>query len=84
MNENLERDRQVLLAGLLEDDSHENFEVGSFGHHEALDRAHIQLDNWSQHLAEHPFVILHPDLFEKANVITGLMADFYQSVGALE
>lgn len=62
----------------------EQFAIGSFGHHEALDRTHIQITNWDDFIINHRFIELNPDLLEKAIKIQELMVDLYQEIGNKE
>jgi hypothetical protein len=65
-----------------EDDK--QYEIGSFGHHEALDRTSLQISNWDDFIVNHRFIELHPELSKKAIAIEALMADLYQEIGAME
>ena len=60
------------------------FEVGSFGHHEALDRTHVQISMWDDFIVNHRFIELHPELLEKAIQIQDSMVDLYQAIGGKE
>ena len=80
----VESERQELLSALINDGNPENFEPESHGHHEALDRTHVQLSTWSDHIADHPFIVLHPKLFSMSRRIVDLMAELYQEIGQIE
>lgn len=65
-------------------EDNKQFEIGSFGHHEALDRTHIQISNWDDFILNHRFIELHPELLAKAIEIEGLMVDLYQQIGSMQ
>ena len=53
-----------------------------FSAHEALDRAHLAVVFFDEHVAQHPFVRADPKLRRAADRLAGELADFYQMVGA--
>lgn len=54
-----------------------------FLHHEALHMANYFADSVDEHLASHPFVLLHGNLRKKAAEIAKGLADLYQMIGSL-
>jgi hypothetical protein len=49
--------------------------------HEALDRAHVTGEIFSDHVAGHPFVRAWPELNALAAEIEEKLADLYQEIG---
>jgi len=63
---------QTDLKGLIE-----RFGPESFGSHEMVDRAYIQIENWD-YVKSSPATLIDNELYEAATKIEDLMADFYQ------
>ncbi|MBW3243500.1 hypothetical protein KUV57_12575 [Epibacterium sp. DP7N7-1] len=55
--------------------------LDKFHEHEALHAAHLVLDTWNNHVAEHPYVSADPDLKRLADAASESMMALYQEVG---
>lgn len=55
-----------------------------FGIHEALHTAHVLMDTYYDHVAEHPAVALRPDILTLAERAVEAMMDVYQALGQLD
>lgn len=55
-----------------------------FDYHEVLDRAHILLSIWENHINEHQIVQCNDELKKKSEEIINLIGDFYQLVANVE
>lgn len=49
--------------------------------HEVLDRSYVLSDMWDCFLVGHIFTQAHPELREKAELISKLLGEFYQLAG---
>ena len=58
--------------------------LDEFSAHEVLDRSHLAVTFFSDHVEEHPYVQANPKLMRAAEKITGQLAEFYQFVGRRE
>ncbi len=61
-------------------DQYRGFEPGSFGCHEALDRASIVLE-MAEYLASHPAVAIRPDFKRYADAAAEALAALYSAIG---
>ncbi|QDT38534.1 hypothetical protein [Stratiformator vulcanicus] len=61
-----------------------SFGPGTFGAHEALDRAHLIRNTWADFMEDHPTILLHPELFQHARVVGDLMDALYHEIGVLD
>ena len=52
-----------------------------FHEHEALHAAHLVLDTWNDHVAEHPYVSADPELKKLADAASEGMMALYQEIG---
>ena len=51
-----------------------------FGYHEVIDRTHLILCMLDDHVASHDVVVGDVELQQQIELISGLLADFYQLV----
>lgn len=52
--------------------------------HEALDRAHVQMETFNEFLLSHPFITHDRELKAKAEAISTRFFNLYQSIGSAE
>lgn len=55
--------------------------LDEFHLHEALDRTHVLLSAFADHVAEHPFIRQDRELRRMANRLVDQMSDLYQAIG---
>ena len=85
-SEDLESERQELLQRLASDltsYSRTEYDPGSFGCHELLDRTSLVLDLLERHIAEHPACLQQPSWFALARAAAGSMSQLYREIGSL-
>ena len=57
------------------------YEEGELYWHEALDRSHVALDHFYEHVYNHPAVQHDKELEILATAVTDAMGDLYQRIG---
>jgi hypothetical protein len=80
-----EQERQQLLAELLSDHGSqwaEQYEPGSFGCHELLDRTALAADIVERYVRTHPACILNKEWFGLAEQALAALHELYQRIGA--
>lgn len=78
-NDEAEEQRRFYLAECLPNET--RFGPGTFGHHEALDRVHCQLNAWEEFVVQHPSLLRDAELFRMAWGIGEQMNELYQAIG---
>ena len=73
-----EQHRQELLKGI---ENASNYELGSFGCHELLDRLHLVSQILQEYVLEHPACVLQPAWFAAASKAADTLSDLYQVIG---
>jgi hypothetical protein len=66
------------------DDLQRRFEPGSFGSHEAADRAYMLFETWVHFVQDHPTVAMNPEAYRLAALATAFMQEVYQVVACAE
>lgn len=82
---NTEHERQQLLDELVADHgSHwaEQYEPGSFGCHELLDRTALAADMVERYVRTHPACVQHQEWFALAEQAVAALQELYQQIGA--
>ena len=65
------------------DDLKERGKPGTFGYHEALHVASIQMDSLERYLLEHPAVLMDKDAYRLCHEAHTLLFNLYQHLGAI-
>ena len=73
-----EQHRQELLKEI---ENPSDYEFGSFGCHELLDRLHLVSQILQEYVLEHPACVLQPAWFVSASKAASILCDLYQVVG---
>jgi hypothetical protein len=84
--EDLEKDRKqsLLEATDFGTDLMKQYGPGTYGSFEVGDRAHIISSNWQDYIADHPFILMHPELYRCARFATFLMLEVYQKAMTMD
>jgi hypothetical protein len=80
-----ETERQQRIAELIADyglDWAEQYQPGSFGCHELLDRTSLVADLVEQYVRSHPACVQNPDWFALAEQAVAALRELYQRIGA--
>ena len=85
----VEEDRQRLLADAIDNfngeaEVHRRFDPGTFGSHEAADRAFIVLEMVESYLLNHPTVVMNEECFGKVHQAHQLLYDVYQKIACAD
>ncbi len=83
--EEVEQDRQQILNEAAEDHGPnwgEQFQPGSFGCHELLDRTALVSDLLQRFVLSHPACALNPDWYALADQASTALCELYQQIGA--
>jgi DNA polymerase III epsilon subunit-like protein len=83
--EDIDEARRDALGGAVENFGsiealEERFKPGTFGAHEATDRAFLVCEIWQSNVQNHPSVFMDPEAYRLATLAWALMFDLYQLV----
>jgi hypothetical protein len=81
----VEQERLEQVAELVADSGQDwarQFEPGTTGCHELLDRAAMFADMLERHLVGHPACVANPDWYRLAERAAAALNELYQSIGA--
>lgn len=80
-----------ILKGIKEKEIKSNWVVkkmkpknDEFHYHEVLDRTHVLLSTWEEHINEHQVVFNNEELKSKSEEIMDLIGEFYQLISNVE
>lgn len=83
----IEQDRQQILSDVAADQGpnwSEQFQPGSFGCHELLDRTALVSDLLQRYILTHPACALQPDWYALADQAAAALCELYQQIGAAQ
>ena len=80
-----EEDRGIGLQKAIEtwekaEEIEQRFGPNTFGAHEAVDRAHLIMENWEFYVCDHPTVLMDPEIHRMARIAATLMAEVYNAI----
>ncbi len=81
----VEQARQTLVRELVADSGAEwasEYQPGSAGYHELLDRAALVSDMLERHIVAHPACVARPEWYALAEQAAAALRQLYQQVGA--
>jgi hypothetical protein len=83
--EEVEQDRQQILNEAAEDNApnwSDQFQPGSFGCHELLDRTALVSDLLQRYVLTHPACAINPNWYALADQAATALCELYQQIGA--